>query len=157
MKEDIKWHENFKCKCWLDASVCNNKQHWNKGKCSRDCEELIDKGICDTRFIWTPSSFECECDKLSDIGQCLDYENCKCRKKLIDMLGECSQKIDENKMNHSNYRNVRNSCTICITLFVIAFLIIISISSAYVYFHWYLKRINTNTTTINPGSEAVIY
>ena len=25
----IKWHEMCKCKCRLDASVCNSKQHWN--------------------------------------------------------------------------------------------------------------------------------
>ena len=24
----IEWHETFKCKCRLDASVCNNKQRW---------------------------------------------------------------------------------------------------------------------------------
>ena len=24
-----KWHETFKCKWRLDASVCNNKQRWN--------------------------------------------------------------------------------------------------------------------------------
>ena len=23
----VKWHEMLKCKCRLDASVCNNKQH----------------------------------------------------------------------------------------------------------------------------------
>ena len=28
----LKWHETFKCKCRLDASVCNNKQHWNNDK-----------------------------------------------------------------------------------------------------------------------------
>ena len=26
---DIEWHETCKCKCRLDASVCNNKQRWN--------------------------------------------------------------------------------------------------------------------------------
>ena len=26
----IEWHESRKCKCRLDASVCNNKQRWNK-------------------------------------------------------------------------------------------------------------------------------
>ena len=25
----IKWQETCKCKCRLDASVCNNKQRWN--------------------------------------------------------------------------------------------------------------------------------
>ena len=29
----IKWHETCKCKCRLDASVCNNKQRWNENKC----------------------------------------------------------------------------------------------------------------------------
>ena len=30
---EIKWYETFKCKCRLDASVCNNKQRWNEDKC----------------------------------------------------------------------------------------------------------------------------
>ena len=29
----IKWHETCKCKCTLDAGVCNNKQRWNDDKC----------------------------------------------------------------------------------------------------------------------------
>ena len=29
----IKYHETCKCKCRLDASVCNNKQRWNDDKC----------------------------------------------------------------------------------------------------------------------------
>ena len=28
----IKWHETWKCKCRLDASVCNSKQRWNDDK-----------------------------------------------------------------------------------------------------------------------------
>ena len=28
----IKWHETYKCKCRLDASVCNNKQRWKEDK-----------------------------------------------------------------------------------------------------------------------------
>ena len=43
----IKWHETCKCKCRLDASVCNNKQRWNDNKCRCECRELIDKGGCD--------------------------------------------------------------------------------------------------------------
>ena len=43
----IKWHEKCMCKCRLDASVCNNKQRWNKNKCRYECKELIDKEICD--------------------------------------------------------------------------------------------------------------
>ena len=29
----IEWHETYKCKCRLDAIVCNNKQRWNNDKC----------------------------------------------------------------------------------------------------------------------------
>ena len=64
----IEWHETCKCKCRLDAIVCNNKQRWNK--------------ICDKGFIWNPCNCECECDKTCDIIEYLDYENCKCRKKI---------------------------------------------------------------------------
>ena len=39
------WHETCKCKCRLDTSVCNDKQHWNNDKCMCECKEMIDKGI----------------------------------------------------------------------------------------------------------------
>ena len=45
-------------------------------------KELIDKGVCNKGSIWDPSNCECECDKSCDIGEYLDYENCKCRKKI---------------------------------------------------------------------------
>ena len=56
------------------------------------CErkELIDKGVCNKGFIWNPGNCEC------DIGEYLDYENCKCRKKLVDKLvEECTENIDK--------------------------------------------------------------
>ena len=59
----IEWHETCKCKCRLDASVCNNKQRWNEDKCRCECKELIDKGICNKEFILNPSNCDCECDK----------------------------------------------------------------------------------------------
>ena len=77
----IKWHKTCKCKYTLDASICNNKQRWNAGRCVCECKELIDKGTCDKGFIWNPSNCECECDKSCDIGEYLDYANCRCRKK----------------------------------------------------------------------------
>ena len=42
----VKWHETCKCKCRLDASICNNKR-WKNDKCRCECKELINKGICD--------------------------------------------------------------------------------------------------------------
>ena len=78
----IKWHETCKCKCRLDASICNNKQCQNDGKCRCECKELIDKRVNDKGFIWYPSNCECECYKSCDFGEYLDYENCKCGKKI---------------------------------------------------------------------------
>ena len=94
----IKWHETCKCKCRLDASVCNNKQRWNNDKCRCECKELIDKGVCDKGYAWNPSNCECECDKSCNFGEYLDYENCKCRKRLVNKLvEECNENIDEEK------------------------------------------------------------
>ena len=131
----------MKYKCRLDPSVCNNKQRWNEDKCRCECKELIDKGICDKGFIWNPSNCECECDKSCDVGEYLDYKNCKCRKKLVDKLvEECSENIDEkelhqNKMIHNStlndYEKICTSCTVYIRLFAK----IVSISSAFIYFH----------------------
>ena len=92
----IIWYETSKCKCSLDTSVCDSKQRWNKDKCKCKCKELIDKGICDKGFIWNCSNCECKCDKSCNVGEYLDYENCKCRTKLVDKLvEECTENIDE--------------------------------------------------------------
>ena len=90
----IEWHESCKWKCKFGANVCDNKQCWNKDKCRCECKELIDKG-----FIWNPSNCECECDRACDIGEYLDYEICKCRKKLVDKLvDECAETVEEVKL-----------------------------------------------------------
>ena len=35
----VKWHESCKCKCRLDASLCNSKQRWNNDKCRCECKK----------------------------------------------------------------------------------------------------------------------
>ena len=53
---------------------------------------MVDKGVCNKGYAWNPSSCECECDKSCDVGEYLDYENCKCRKRLADKLvEECTE------------------------------------------------------------------
>ena len=92
---DIKWHETCKFKCRLNTSICNNKQRWNDDK----CKEFTDKCVCDKTYAQNPSNCECECDKSCDVGEYLDYESCKCRKRLIDKLvEECNENIDEAKL-----------------------------------------------------------
>ena len=108
--------------------------------------------MCDKGFIWNPSNCECECDKPCDIGEYLDYENCKCRKKIIDRLvEEWSENIEGNKMLYnetldiisSSDNKTSNSCIAYIILFSV--FLIISISMAiYVNFFLYLKNRSTN-------------
>ena len=135
----LEWHETFKCKYRLNASIFNSKQRWNNDKCRSNCKELIDKGICDKGFIWDPSNCECECDKFCDIGEYLDYENCKCRKKLVDRLvDECAENIDEVKIA---IKNECSSCMLYMVLFSILFTINVGIGTYFIYFHWYLKDV----------------
>ena len=132
----IKWHETCKCKCRLDASVCNNKQRWNDDKYRCECNELIDKSECDKGSIWNPCN--CECDKLCDVGEYLDYENCKCRKKLVDKLvEECIETVEKVKIAENKNENTYkcNSCTMYIVLFSILFTINVGIGAYFAYFH----------------------
>ena len=72
--------------------------------------QRIDWQACMSRFIWNPSFCECECNKSCDVGEYLDYENCKCRKKLVDKLVETAGIIlaeDENK-----HKNKCSSCAL---------------------------------------------
>ena len=115
----IKWREICKCKCRLDASVCNKKQLWNNDKCLCECKELTDKAICNKEYIWNPSNCKCECDKSCDIGEYLDYENCKCRKRLVDKLIErCNENIEETSLIKINSVKCKsNSCILYIVYF----------------------------------------
>ena len=83
------------------------------------------------------------------------------QNKLVHKLvEECSENIDGNEMicngNLNDHKKVCNSRTIYTVLFVIAFLITISISSAFIYFHWYLKS-DASITNLNAGNETVKY
>ena len=94
----IEWNETCKCECKFGANICNNKQRQNNNKCRCECKELIDKGVCDKGFIWNPSNCECKCDKACYVSEYSDYENCKCRKKLVDKLvDECLETIDKSE------------------------------------------------------------
>ena len=68
------------------------------------------------------------------------------QKKIVDkIVEECCDNIDESEMIYNatlnDYKKVCGSCTVFIVLFVVAFLMIIGISSAFIYFYWYFKKI----------------
>ena len=137
---------NMKCKCRLDTSVCYNKQRWNDDKSRCEWKELIDKVVRDEGFIWNPSNCECEYDKSCDVGECLDYENCKYRKKLVNKLvKECTENIDEVKLDgitlaENENKHKCSSCTLYIVLFSIIIIINVGIGTYFVYSHWYWKK-----------------
>ena len=115
----VKWHETRKCICRFYAIVCNNKQRRNNDKCRCECKELIDKGVC---------------DKSCDVGEYLDYENCKCRKRLVHKLAdECVENIDEVKIV-SKSKNKCNSCILYIVSFSIFFTINVEIAAYFLYY-----------------------
>ena len=109
--------------------------------------------MCDKGFIWNHSNCECECDKSCNIGEYLDYNNCKCRKKIIDkLIEEFSENIDENKMfynetlditSSSNNNKTSDFCIVYIVLFSVFLKMNISMA-IYVYFFLYLKNKSTN-------------
>ena len=156
-------HETSKCKCRLDAIVCNNKHRWNKDQCRCECKELIDKEVCNKGFIWNPSNCECECDKAFNFGDYLDYENCKCWKKSVSPLTEeCTETIEEVKLAEITLFKNENSykCspfTVHIVLLLIFFTINIGgIATYYVYSQWYLKK-DALHVEFNTHKETTIY
>ena len=127
----------------FDSSYFIDKNHF---------EELIDKGMCDKGLIWNPSNCEREFDKACVIGEYLDYENCKCRKKLVD---ECTETVEEVKIAKITLAEKENSykcssCTVYFLLFWIFFTINFGgISAYFVYFHGYLKKMFTRERIIS--------
>ena len=133
----IKWHKTCKCICRLNEIICNNKQRWNKDKCRCESKELIDKGVCDKGFIFNSSNCKCKCYKLCNTSQYLDYSDCKCKKKIIDLIVEECIEYDnddqtkivnitftetDNKTKIFN-KTVKNSCKVYIVLTIVAIVI----------------------------------
>ena len=57
----------------------------------------------------------------------------------------------------NEYGRVCNFYTLYIVLLVIFFIIITGISSAFIYFYWYLKRNNTNTITNSYTNTGITF
>ena len=135
----IKQHEMCKCKCRLDASVCNNKQHWNDDKCRCEVKNRLIKVYVIKDLFGSQQS--------CDVGEYLDYKNCKCRKKLADKLTEeCTEDIDEVKIARENKHTSKcSSCILYIVLFSIFFATNTGIS-AYCVYYKYMKRDKKTTS-----------
>ena len=110
---------------------------------------MINKGVWDKGYAWNSSNCECGCDKSCDVGEYLDYENCKCRKRLVGKLvEERSENIDEAKLAGISLFEPENECVcsyaVCIVLTVIALTANIGISASFTY-----KYMNRNKENIS--------
>ena len=105
---NVLWHENCKCACRLNSSVCNNKQIWNRYTCRCDCNEDFASIVnCTKGYTWNPSTCECQCDMWCKAGQFLDYKKCICKNKLIGIIiAECTSVITETMINNKD--NIAN-------------------------------------------------
>ena len=156
----IKWHEACKCICRLNKIICNNKQRWKKEKCICECKELIDKEVCDKGFIWKSSNCGCECAEACNTSRYLDYWDCKCKKKLIDLLiEEFTENDDEtkivnkaitkngdetklaNKTITKNENSYCNSCKMYIVLMIVAIVISTGVTILLITIGFSLKTI----------------
>ena len=95
--------------------------------------------MCNKGFIWNPCNCECGCDRACGVGEYLDYENCKCRKKLVHRLvDERAETIAEVKLAKISLAEKENSykcssCTVYTVLFWIFFTINVGGIGAYFF------------------------
>ena len=152
----IKSHETCKYICRLNKIICNNKQRWNKDQCRCECKELIDKGLCDRGYIFNPSNCKCECDKSCNTSQYLDYLDCKCKKKIIDLNVEKYIEYEDDKTKIVN-KTVKNSCKVYIVLTIVAIVISTVHTIYFVYYNWFLIKNKDFFIKYNTRGETLIW
>ena len=146
--KSIKLHETCKCICRLNKIICNNKQKWNKDKCRCECKKLIDKGACNKGYIFNPSHCECECDTSCNTSQYLDYLDCKCKNKIIDLIvKKCTEHDNKTKIVNKTdnktkivTKTVENTCKVYIVLTLMPIVISSEYTNYFVYFNWFLIK-----------------
>ena len=75
--------------------------------------------------MWNPSTCTCDCNKYCEVGQYLDYDNCVCRKKLIDyLIEECINIVDmETKKNNDDNDDNTNFYFILFIIFLVLYVL----------------------------------
>ena len=83
-----------------------------------------------------------------NFGEYLDYENCKCRKKLFDKLvEECTEYTDEVKTAGMALLECRNECKSLCTTYVVLIAIVFTISIGIGTYFIYYKYMNHDKET----------
>ena len=93
----------------------------------------------------------------------MDYENCKCRKKLVDnLIAEWTETIEEVKsakitLAENKNENKYSSCKVCIVLMRVIFPIFIGTTIYFVYYNWSLIKNNVSCIKFNTHKETKIW
>ena len=105
--------------------------------------------MCDKGYIFNPSNCKCECDKWCNTSQYLDYSDCKCKMKIIDLIvKKCTQydddktklvNITDNKTKIVN-KTIENSCKVYIILTIVAIVISTLYTTYFDYYDWFLIK-----------------
>ena len=110
------------------------------------------------------------CYKSCNISQYLDYSDCKCKKKIINLiLEECIEYDDDqtkivnitvtktdNKTKIVN-KTVKNSCRVYIVLTIVAIVISTVYTIHFVYYNWFLFKNKNIFTKYNTRRETLIW
>ena len=104
----------------------------------------------DRGYAVNPSNCESECDKSCDFGEYVDYENCKCRKRLVDKLvEECNENIDEAKLTKKALFEHKNDCVCYYTAFIVLALFVLTICIGISTYFVYYKYMNHNKENVS--------
>ena len=77
---------------------------------------------------------------MCNTSQYLDYLDCKCKNKIIDLIIEKCTEYDDDKTKLVN-KTVKNSCKVYIILTIVAIVISTVYSIYSVYYNWFLIKI----------------
>ena len=89
----------------------------------------------------------------------MDYENCKCRKKLIDEFTETIKEVKLAKITFTENKNENkySSCTVYTVFMIISFTIFTGITIYFVYYNWYLIKNNAFCNKFSTQKETKIW
>ena len=134
-------------------------RYCKKFKC--ECKELIDKCLRDKGYIFNSINCKCEYHKSCNTSQYLDYLDCQCKNKIIDLIVEKCTEYDDDKTKLVNItdnqtkivnKTVKNSCKVYIVLTVVS----IVISTVYTIYLFLIKNKDI-FTKYNTRRETLIW
>ena len=107
---------------------------------------------------------------MRNTSQYLDYSDCKCKKKIIDLIVQKCTDYDDDKTKLVNItvtkndnqtkmvnKTVKNSCKVYIVLTIVAIVISTVHSIYFVYYSWFLIKNKYFFTKYNIRRETIIW